>query len=123
MVLDRSNRLIYYHPRHFFYVLTPDGEIKNRVEVLCRGDNAGIMYPLLSLAPDGVLHTAWTTQKHEEYLYWDIHYLAARDCGSTWCRLDGSAVSVPVKEDDSGPTDCISLADEFRFTTGSPTSW
>ncbi len=113
MVLDLSKRLIYYHPRHFFYVLTLDGEIKNRVAVLRHGDNARIMYPLLSLAPDGVLHTAWTTQRHEKYLYWDIHYLATRDSGNTWRRFDGSLVSIPVKDDNSCPTDCISLADEY----------
>ena len=115
MVLDRRNRRIYYYPRHFLYTLALDGQVKHRVEVLRHGDNARIMYPLLSLAPDGVLHTAWTTQKHEKYLYWDIHYLANRDSGSTWRRFDGSAVSIPAKDDNSGPTDCISLADEYGF--------
>ncbi len=39
MVLDRRNRLIYYYPRHFLYVLTLDGQVRHRVEVLRRGDS------------------------------------------------------------------------------------
>ncbi|HOZ46111.1 MAG TPA: hypothetical protein PLO37_10115 [Candidatus Hydrogenedentes bacterium] len=36
------------------------------------------------MAADGTLHAAWTSQKHGEYLYGDIHHVLSPDNGETW---------------------------------------
>jgi hypothetical protein len=66
---------------------------------------------------DGTLHAAWTTQKHGEYLYWDIHHMLSPDGGASWCNLDGQALPLPVTADDSGPALRITLDDEFACHT------
>ena len=62
---------------------------------------------------DGTLHAAWTTQRHGEYLYWDIHHMLSRDGGASWRNLDGGELSLPVGADESGSALRITLDDEF----------
>ena len=78
------------------------------------GANALPQYPLSFLDPSGVLHAAWTTQKHGVYLYWDIHYMASDDGAQSWRRMDGTPLAIPLPVDDSGPSDRITLDDEFE---------
>jgi len=100
-----------------FHVIGLDGTVRGSVQLLQAGANANIMYPYLDLASDGVLHAAWTTQKHGEYLYWDIHHMLSRDGGGTWENLDGAALALPVIADDTGPATRITLDDEFSVPT------
>ena len=74
----------------------------------------GAQHPLSFLDPSGVLHAAWTTQKLGVYLYWDIHYMASDDGARSWRRMDGTPLQVPLPVDDSGPSDRITLDDEFE---------
>ena len=103
-----------------------DGRLQRTDTLVTAGPNAHLEYPQLMLAPDGVLHLAWTTVRYfkegdnetRPYTYWDIHYMASPDGGVSWRRLDGSRLNLPAPADDTGPTDRISLDDDFL-----PTSW
>jgi len=81
------------------------------------GDNAMTQYPHVFVSPDGVLHHAWTTQKHSEYMYWDIHYARSGDGGRNWQTANGTGLPREFKPDDSGPSDQIIMGDEFDYHT------
>lgn len=68
--------------------------------------------------PLGVLHAAWTTvmvpaPRPAKPIYWDIHHMQSADGGLTWSTMTGKPVSIPVPADNSGPTDRITLDDEY----------
>ncbi|MHB9027160.1 MAG: BNR-4 repeat-containing protein, partial [Candidatus Latescibacterota bacterium] len=118
MFYDLGRSLIYYSAwGATFHALKPDGTVVQSITLTESGTNAGPQYPLFSLAPDGVLHMAWTTVKHNEYLYWDIHHVQTPDGGANWQNMNGAKVTPPFKVDDSGPSDRISLDDEFPVHT------
>lgn len=116
MYLDRPRKQIYYFAHNnTFHIIGLDGKVRKMIQLCQPGANAVLQYPLLCMALDGTLHAAWTTQKHGKYLYWDIHHMLSPDAGASWLNLDGSALSPPVKADDSGPAMRITLDDEFEF--------
>ena len=116
MNLDEPRgRLYYFTWGRSLFVLGLDGAVLERQELTVNGDNAGPQYPLSFLDPSGVLHAAWTTLQHGVYMYWDIHYMASDDGARSWRRMDGAALQVPVPVDDTGPTDRITLDDEFEI--------
>jgi hypothetical protein len=116
MYLDRGRKQIYYFAHNnTFHVIGLDGKVRKMSRLCQPGANAVLQYPLLSMDLDGTLHAAWTTQKHGQYLYWDIHHMLSPDAGASWRNLDGEALSPPVKADDSGPAARITLDDEFEF--------
>ena len=118
MMYDAARARLYYSGwGQSFYALDLEGNVLQTTTLTVGGDNAGPQYPLFSLAADGVLHMAWTTLKHKEYLYWDIHHAASPDGGATWQNMNGAKITPPVKVDDSGPSDRISLDDEFPVHT------
>jgi hypothetical protein len=45
--------------------------------------------------------------------YWDIHWMASDDGGSSWYVRGGPKVSLPVVADDTGPTPQVCLPDEI----------
>ena len=115
MNLDESRgRLYYFAWGRSLFVLDLEGALLERQELTVDGANAGPQYPLSFLDPSGVLHAAWTTQKLGVYLYWDIHYMASDDGARSWRRMDGTPLQIPVPVDDSGPSDRITLDDEFE---------
>ena len=77
------------------------------------GPNAALQYPSLCNDNGGRLFLAWTTVKHHEYLYWDIHAMKSEDQGQSWRALSGDSISIPSVSDDTGMTTRISLDDEF----------
>ena len=116
MNLDEPrSRLYYFTWGRSLFVLGLDGAVLERQELTVDGDNAGPQYPLSFLDPSGVLHAAWTTLKHGVYMYWDIHYMASDDGARSWRRMDGTALQIPLRVDDTGPTDRITLDDEFEI--------
>lgn len=118
MVLDAGRKqLAYFAHNNTFHLVGLDGVVRSSTNLLTEGKHAALQYPLLSLGEDGTLHTAWTTVKHGVYLYWDIHYLQSPDGGRAWRRMNGTPVSLPVVADDGGPTDRITLDDEFECHT------
>ena len=121
--------MVYDQPRQQFYYMTWEGGFyiipmnssgmfhARRKKLLANGDYAVPMYPHLFLDVNGNLHYAWTTQKYGVYLYWDIHYMMSPDVGEHWQKLDGSPLAIPVKCDNSGASDRITLSDEFDVHT------
>jgi len=121
MVLDEQAGLLYFFSKYDrFSVLSLDGTLQRSVRLHRSGQYAGLVYPLLSLAPDGILHLAWTTQKHDFYLYWDIHHMLTPDRGLSWMNLNNTPLSLGFRgivADNSGPTLRITLDDEFETHT------
>ncbi|HEO69796.1 MAG TPA: hypothetical protein ENN80_00920 [Candidatus Hydrogenedentes bacterium] len=117
MYLDgRRQQLYYFAHNNAFHVLGLDGAAKRSVKLPKPGPHAVLQYPQLAME-DGVLHAAWTTQKHDVYLYWDIHFMLSRDGGQTWRTPEGTALEPPIIVDDAGPTPRITLDDEFEAHT------
>ena len=118
MMLDDHARLIYFFAHNnTFHRISLDGTLKDRVDLLKPGEHAELQYPLLSLSANGQLHLGWTTVKHGEYLYWDIHHMMSADRGTTWRDLKGRSIQIPVVADDQGAADRISADDEFDSHT------
>jgi hypothetical protein len=118
MAFDRARRQLYYFAHNqTFHRISLDGTVLSSTNLLTAGKSAVLQYPLLYLDVGGILHAAWTSQKHGVYLYWDIHYLQSPDGGLTWRTMRGSPVALPVVADEGGPADRITLDDEFDFHT------
>ena len=118
MILDaRRKQLAYFAHNNSFHLVGLDGVLRSSTNLLTEGKHAALQYPSLSLGEDGTLHTAWTTVKHGVYLYWDIHYLQSPDGGLTWRRMNGAPLNPPLVADDGGPTDRITLDDEYECHT------
>jgi hypothetical protein len=118
MAIDAARRQLYYcSQNHTFHVVGLDGKVKRYATLLKAGKHALMQYPLLCLDDAGTLHLAWTTSLPDRYLYWDIHYANSPDGGVTWRKMDGTPLELPIIADDSGPTDRISLDDEFEVHT------
>ena len=118
MAYDAARRQLYYcSQNHTFHVVALNGAVKQSTALLKAGKRALMQYPLLDLDDAGTLHLAWTTSLPERYLYWDIHYAKSPDGGATWRKMDGAPLALPIIADDSGPTDRISLDDEFDVHT------
>jgi len=81
------------------------------------GRYAQTQYPHLYVDQDGTLHHAWTTQKLDRYLYWDIHHARSPDDGKTWFTGNDTRLYCPIKPDNSGKSDEIVLPDELEYHT------
>lgn len=113
----RRKQLYYFAHNNTFHVLSLDGKVQRSCNLLQAGQSAVLQYPQLYLEPNGTLHAAWTTQKHGIYLYWDIRYMQSKDGGETWQKMDGTPLTPPVIADQNGPTDRLTLDDEFEVHT------
>ena len=116
-------RNVFYIAAQYGQVLTvdPEGKLLNRGRGFRQtGPHASTQYPHVAVSPDGVLHLAMTTvgpNKERKPVYWDIHYMNSPDGGRSWRKLDGTAVPEAPVPDDTGPTDRISLDDEFEVNS------
>lgn len=118
MLLDERRKQIYWfaHNGTFARVDLASGEVKT-TRLLKDGPDAGLQYPSLSLVRDGRLFAAWTTLRHGQYLYWDIHYMVSHDGAATWRVPGGEALELPIVADQHGPAPRITLDDEFEKHT------
>jgi hypothetical protein len=123
-VIDPArDRLYFFSHNNTFHRLRLDGTLVDSRVLLASGPNGMLQYPLLSLNPKGQLHLAWTTQKHGEYLYRDIHHIFSNDGGDSFhswkSSEDGGHVKLelPVIADETGPTLRVTLDDEFEVHT------
>jgi len=124
MMLDEPRRQLYWfaHNRTFAR-LDLEGGVLTCTKLFSHPSPAGLEYPQMSLDAHGVLHAAWTTVMvpspvpGERFVYWDIHYMQSPDGGLTWRTMAGAPISIPVPADNSGPTDRITLDDEFEVST------
>lgn len=80
------------------------------------GATAQTQYPHIGFDGD-VLHHAWTSQKLDRHLYWDIHYAQSRDLGHRWVKADGTPLRIPVEPDEASDADQLILPDEFEAHT------
>jgi hypothetical protein len=117
MIDLRRRQLYFFSANEWFFVIGLDGKVRHAARLMQPGEHAWLQYPLLSLASDGTLYASWTTQKKDVYLYWDIHAMKSTDGGLTWRKLDGTPLALPLAPDESGPTDRITLDDEFDVHT------
>jgi hypothetical protein len=118
MAIDSQGRRLYYFAHNnTFHRISLDGNVLSSTNLLIGGKSAVLQYPLLYADAQGTLHAAWTTQKLGVYLYWDIHYMQSSDGGLTWRTMGGTPVKLPAVADHEGPTDRITLNDEFEFHT------
>lgn len=118
MRYDPSRKQLYFFSHNnTFHVIDLDGRIKKFCTLLQQGPHAVLQYPYLDMDPDGTLHAAWTTQKHDAFLYYDIHHMCSPDGGETWRNLDGASLAPPIVADDTGPAMRITLDDEFEHHT------
>ncbi len=118
MNFDPKRRVLYYFAHNdTFHVIGLNGEVKSSAQLITGGPRAVLQYPHLSLAENGTLHAAWTTQKTGVYMYWDIHHMTSEDGGQSWRGPKGTALTLPVVADDSGPTTRLTLDDEFEVHT------
>jgi hypothetical protein len=102
-----------------FYVFDTNGKLLRSTQLVQNGPNGLLQYPLLSMN-NGQLFAAWTTSApptYNPYLYWDIHFMVSNDGGVTWVKGNGTQLKTPVVADETGPTDRVSLSDEFDVHT------
>jgi dienelactone hydrolase len=118
-----ATRQQFYIAAQFGQLLTvsPAGKLLRRQAAFRpSGLHAATQYPHLVVSPDGVLHLAMTTvgpNQRGRDIYWDIHYMNSPDGGLTWHRMDGALLPEAPVPDDTGPTDRISLDDEFEVNS------
>lgn len=118
MLYDQPRACLYYFAHNnTFHIVDPDGTVRRSYTLLQQGKDACLQYPSLSLDQDGTLYAAWTTQKLDKYMYWDIHVMKSADGGQSWRTLGGELLTPPIVCDQSGPTDRITLDDEFDAHT------
>jgi hypothetical protein len=110
-------QLYYFAHNNSFHVVGLDGTVRRSCQLLQAGPDAVLQYPHLSLDLDGTLYAAWTTSRPDRYLYWDIHTMRSRDAGESWQTLEGASLTPPIVADNHGPTDRVSLDDEFEYHT------
>lgn len=123
MIDPARDRLYFFSHNNTFHRLRLDGTLIDSRVLLASGPHGLLQYPLLSLNPGGQLHLAWTTQKHGEYMYRDIHHMISDDGGDTFVSWQASGnggrvpLELPIIADETGPTLRVTLDDEFEVHT------
>lgn len=120
MYYDTSRQCLYYFGANAnkFYVIDRDGTVLRNRTLTRAGASAYAHYPSLDMDENGILYAAWTTTPVSGiYLYWSIHAARSIDGGNNWQNLKGLPVTVPIVADETGPTECIILNDEFDYQT------
>lgn len=115
MVLDDvNNKLYYFIGRGAMIIFNKSGSVLTPyTTILATGTNAHCMYLSATLDNSGNLYVAWTTQKLlGPIIYYDIHWMKSTNSGVSFTKADGTPIVLPVVDDDTGPTDAISLPAE-----------
>lgn len=122
--IDTARKQLYFFSHNnTFHRISLDGTLIDSRQLITAGPHGLLQYPHLSLNPHGQLHLAWTTQKHGEYLYWDIHHAFSEDGGDSFCSWlptsDGgrAKLRLPIVADETGDALRITLDDEFEVHT------
>lgn len=113
-VIDEERGKIYYWANNNrFHIIGTDGKLQKTYLILEKGPKGALMYPLLTVADDGTLYAAWYTQQHDKYVYRSIHAMVSRDEGHSWQKFDGTPLTLPIVDDETGPADMISQDDSL----------
>jgi hypothetical protein len=94
-----------------------DGSLKSNTLLLKRGEKAVQEYTHLHFDGGGTLHAAWTSLNVPFRRYWGIHHLQSADGGETWHSFTSKNLALPIIADETGPSDRITLDDEFEPST------
>jgi hypothetical protein len=120
MLRDAKRNQFYFATlRNVLFTIGADCKVIAFTQLFIQGPHALHHYPLLSLDEPGVLHYAYTTTPVDNrYLYWSIHHVQSPDGGKTWQTMNGNPIEkLPIVADETGPTDRITLDDEFEVHT------
>jgi hypothetical protein len=116
MIIDEGRGQLYYFAYNgTFSVIGLNGKTKSHYQLTKPGASAYQVYPYVYLDANNNIYAAWTNQRHS--LYWDIHFALSKNGGVTWKKPDGKVLSLPIVSDETGPTDRITLDDEFDVHT------
>jgi hypothetical protein len=114
---EKRGQVCYFSHSGKFVRFGLDGSVKSSTLLLKHGGKAVQEYTHLNLAADGTLHAAWTSLFVPKRLYWGIHHLQSPDGGATWQPFAGKPAKLPIVADETGPSDRITLDDEFEVST------
>lgn len=118
MALDEKRKQVCYFSHSGKFVRFGfDGSVRSNTLLLKRGEKAVQEYTHLHFAADGTLHAAWTSLNVPIRRYWGIHHLQSADGGETWRAFTTKNLALPVIADETGPSDRITLDDEFEPST------
>jgi hypothetical protein len=118
MALDEKHgQVCYFSLNNDLVRFRLDGSLIDSRRLTAPGPNAVLQYPHLALGGDGVLHAAWTSLQVKKHRYWAIHHAQSPDGGVTWTNFAGQPLPVPIVVDETGPSDRITLDDEFEPST------
>ena len=122
MAYDPGRKQLYIAAQYGqLLTVSPEGKLLRRSKGFRqKGPHAATQYPHLTVSPDGVLHLGMTTvgmQNSGKEGYWDIHYMNSPDGGIKWRKLNGEPLPQDPVPDDTGPTDRITLDDEFQVAS------
>ena len=113
MMYDSHRKTFYVAQNPFWFaVLSADGRVLRKTKLWSRGKRANVEYPHLSLAADGTIHLAWTTNVHGKYWYHSVHHMQSPDAGAHWQRMDGTALQAPLQADDPDSAQQVSQTAE-----------
>jgi hypothetical protein len=121
MMVDEERLRLYYFSRSVrFSIVDLDEELVNGYSLTAHGPHARVMYPHLTLADNGDLYAAWTTERFDSYIYWDIHAIKSTDGGISWTMLEGATpLTTPIIADNTGPADTINDDGEYEYAVHS----
>jgi hypothetical protein len=118
MALDEARKQVYFASHNGKLArFGLDGAVKPVKLLLKRDGDVGQEYPYLHLDAGGTLHTAWTSLFVPKRRYWSIHHLQSPDGGDSWQSFAGKKLTLPVAAGEKGPSDRITLDDEFEPST------
>lgn len=118
MALDsKRKQLVFFSHNDQFFRVSLDGKLLSKVTLLKGGTKAVLQYPHLCFDELGNLYAAWTTVEPKTRIYYDIHVIRSKDGGEKWETLTGDALKLPIIADDGGPTQRLTLDDEFEVST------
>jgi len=114
MVYDNSRQQFHIFLQYGnFLTLDMNGDVVRKIQLLNSYNGIEPQYPHIQLDEDYNIHIADTTNT----TYYSILHMMSRDGGLSWERMDGTPISVPARCDPCGPTQLISLPDEFNIST------
>ena len=95
--------------------------MRKSYQLLKAGPVASMMYPHLARSKNGDIYAAWHSQDNNVPTLRrrrSIHVIKSTDGGTSWTKLDGTtSLTLPIVDDDTGPTDMVNDTDELDWST------
>jgi hypothetical protein len=110
---ERRSQVCYFSHSGKLVRFGLDGTIQANRLLLKRGENAVQEYTHLHFDACGTLQAAWTSLNVSIRRYWGIQHLQSADGGETWQSFTSNNLPLPIIADETGPSNRITLDDEF----------